>query len=310
MMNDIKSKVYKFNYSAIEEIWYIMLSLSDTTASMPEVSQGEHGTYMFSCETMMSAMNTIISIDFCCDRGAYSDAYTLIRKYRDDLMQYLFVLNVIQNLEKNSYSDTEDFNFIELLSDPEKLFEILQKDMAALVSGEKKTDAEKAMEAWIHNKLEYDYNYRKRYFDTVRYKDYLIRDNNDVKYVMDNFLFKYWKDVDRKLNNYVHGNGKKYIQDNYVYKLNKKSRDTELIETLQDITSLFLSLLAIIDSTKLRSSDYLDALEMGFEPEQESAYWICPCIVEYMNDNLEKELLGFLQNREKNGMKYLGEYYT
>lgn len=309
-MNDVKGKVYKFNYFEIEEIWYIMVSLSDTTSSMPEVSKGEHGTYIFSCETMMSAMNTIISIDFCCGRGAYSDAYTLIRKYRDDLMQYLFVLNVIQNLEKNSYSDTEDLNFIELLSDPEKLFEILEKDMEALVSGEKKTDAEKAMEAWIYNKLENDYNYRKRYFDTVRYKDYLIRNNDDVKYVMDNFLNKYWKEVDRKLNNYVHGNGKKYIQDNYVYKLNKASRDTELIGTLQDITSLFLSLLAIIDSTKLRSSDYLDALEMGIEPEEESAYWICPCIVEYINDNLEKGLLGYLQNREKNGMKYLGEYYT
>lgn len=33
-------------------------------------------------------------------------------------------------------------------------------------------------------------------------------------------------------------------------------------EKLQNITDIFLSLLAVIDSVKMHSSDYLDALEM------------------------------------------------
>lgn len=52
---------------------------------------------MLSGETMMSICTPLETIDFCCYRDAYSDTYTLLRKYRADLKPYLFVLNVIQN---------------------------------------------------------------------------------------------------------------------------------------------------------------------------------------------------------------------
>lgn len=42
-----------------------------------------------------------------------------------------------------------------------------------------------------------------------------------------------------------------------------------LIETIQNITDIFLSLLSIIDSIKVSSSDYLDALELAMEPPEE-----------------------------------------
>lgn len=45
-----------------------------------------------------------------------------------------------------------------------------------------------------------------------------------------------------------------------------------MIETLQNITDIFLSMLAVIDSIKLRSPDYVDALEMGMEPLEDSQY--------------------------------------
>ena len=71
----------------------------------------------------------------------------------------------------------------------------------------------------------------------------------------------------------------------------------------------FLSLLSVIDSIKFHSSDYLDALEMGMEPQEESQYWVCSIIVEYMNDRLDKELLQYIQDNEGNGMQFLNEYY-
>ena len=95
----MESTRYKFNYSEIEDVWFIIMALSDSTFSSIDVSVGKKGSYFVSCEAMMSAMNTIETVDFCCYRGAYSDAYVLIRKYRDDLMQYLFVLNVIKNMQ-------------------------------------------------------------------------------------------------------------------------------------------------------------------------------------------------------------------
>ena len=104
-MDNIEDTNYKFNSQDIENIWYIFFCLADSTFSSVDVSYGKKGPYMLSGETMMSICKTLETIDFCCNRDAYSDAYTLLRKYRDDLMQYLFVLNVIQN--KHGLTDEE-----------------------------------------------------------------------------------------------------------------------------------------------------------------------------------------------------------
>ena len=114
----------------------------------------------------------------------------------------------------------------------------------------------------------------------------------------------------KKIDNYVHTNGIKYLTDNYAFQVDKEQKENELIETLQSITDIFLSLLAVIDSTKLQSSDYLDALEIGMEPIEGSQYWVCPIIAEYMNDRFDKKLLSYIQENEGNGMQILSEYYS
>ncbi len=61
--------------------------------------------------------------------------------------------------------------------------------------------------------------------------------------------------------------------------------------------------LTIIDSIKFHSSDYLDALEMDMEPQEGSQYWVCPVIVEYMNDRFDRELLRYIQDNEGHGIQ-------
>lgn len=100
------------------------------------------------------------------------------------------------------------------------------------------------------------------------------------------------------------------LTDNYIYQNKKEDKDKELIETLQNITDIFLSLLSVIDSIKFHSSDYLDALEMDMEPQEGSQYWVCPIIVEYMNDRFDKKLLQYIQDNEENGMRFMAEYYA
>ena len=85
-----------------------------------------------------------------------------------------------------------------------------------------------------------------------------------------------------------------YVMDNYIYQDKKKNKDKELIETLQNITDIFLSLLSVVDSIKFHSSDYLDALEMGMKPQEGSQYWVYPIIVEYMNERFDKKLLQYI----------------
>mgnify|MGYP000009180959 FL=1 len=306
-MNDIAEINYKFHNHDIENIWYIFFCLSDTTFSSIELSYGRKGPYMLSGETMMSICKTLETIDFCCHRIAYSDAYTLVRKFRDDLMQYLFVLNVIQNKHGLTGKEVEQFTM-----EPESVMKMIELDISILVSGERKTDVELAMEKWIYNVLEKPENAgdRKKFFDTSKYKSYLVSNNEKVKYIFNNFLVEKWKKEDRKLNNYVHTNGIRYLTNNYIYQDRKVQKDKELVETLQSITDIFLSLLSIIDSIKFHSSDYLDALEMDMEPQEGSQYWVCPVIVEYMNDRFDRELLRYIQDNEGHGMQFLAEYYN
>ena len=167
-MDDIAEINCKFHNYDIENIWYIFFCLSDTTFSSIELSYGKSGVYVLSCETMMSICKTLETIDFCCHRNAYSDAYTLIRKFRDDLMQYLFVLNVIQNKHGLTDEECKEFQL-----DPETMMKMIGLDISILISGERKTLAEHAMEKWIYNILvENSENAkdRKEFFDTSKYR--------------------------------------------------------------------------------------------------------------------------------------------
>lgn len=306
-MEEINATNYKFNSKEIENVWRIFICLSDSTFSSVDVSYGKKGPYVLSGQTMMSICNTFETIDFCCYRNAYSDAYTLIRKIRDDLMQYLFVLNVIRNEHGLTDEETKEFTM-----DADSMMKMIELDVSILISGERKTDAELAMEKWIYNVLESSENNkdRKQFFDTSKYKSYLVSNNEKVKYIFENFFVDKWLGEDRKLNNYVHANGIRFVMDNYIYQDKKENKDKELIETLQNITDIFLSLLSVIDSIKFRSSNYLDALEMGMKPQEESQYWVCPIIVEYMNERFDKKLLQYIQDNEGNGMQFMAENYV
>jgi hypothetical protein len=195
--------------------------------------------------------------------------------------------------------------------DPESMIKIIEKDFQILTSGERKNASELAMESWMYNDLESNEHseMRRKFFDTSKYKNYLMSNNKHVDVILNKFLATVWKSEDRKLNNYVHTNGIKYLMDNYVYQPNKEQRDKELIECIYNVTDIFISLLSVIDSTKLHSTDYLDALEMNMQPEEGSQYWVLPCVVEYMNNRFDTELLNYIQNNEYNGMRFMADDY-
>jgi len=216
------------------------------------------------------------------------------------------VINFISN--KHGLTDKEAKEFA---INPESILKMVELDWSILVSGGRKTDAELAMEKWIYNVLEKSENNkdRRQFFDTSKYKAYLISNNEKIKYIFDEFLTDKWSEEDRKLNNYVHANGIRYVMDNYIYQKKKEYKDQDLIGSLQNIVDIFLSFLSVIDSIKFHSSDYRDALEMDMKPLEGSQYWVCPIIVEYMNDRFDKKLLQYIQDNEGNGMKFLAEYY-
>ena len=65
-----------------------------------------------------------------------------------------------------------------------------------------------------------------------------------MEHIFKYFLADKWEVENRKLNNYVHSNGKKYLTDNYVHP-GKTEKDKELIETMNNIVDIFLKLVII-----------------------------------------------------------------
>lgn len=296
---------YKFKDHDLEELWYIMYVLSDSMFTSPRSSIGEKGTYFLSCENVMSVMNTLVSIDFCADREHFSDAFTLARKYRDDLMQYVYLLNVVSGIRGLSDEELNEYD----ISDVQSFMKMIETEMTLLASGETKNKEQKAVEAWFYKELEMDVHSRDRkdYFDTSKYKRHLENSNDKLKYIMSSYFEKMWRTVDRKLNNYVHGNGVNYISVNYVRNIDSDTMRNELIEIMKNITSIFLSALAMVDATQMRSTDYLDALQFDEKPIESSQYWVAPCIVEYMEENfpkIDKGLLQYIEDNNDYGMKF------
>lgn len=125
-----------------------------------------------------------------------------------------------------------------------------------------------AVELWVYDVLEDEkyFKERKQYFDTSKYVAQLVKDE-DIKQLMEIYLKDIWKETDRTLNNYVHGNGRKYILDNYLSYGDYQKRKQKLIETVHNITSIFISILSIALPNKIQSSAYRDDMEQLDESE-------------------------------------------
>lgn len=289
----------------LENLRNLLFALSDMQFSILEGSVGKYGTYFISGEAIYACENTIKSIDYCCTQGFFADAFTLARKYRDDLMQYLFVSYIISNIQGQTEEEIRETYGGELT--PESLIAMIIKEMHILQSGDRKSDMELAVESWVYGNLENEeyHKERRKYFDTSKYKKHL-ESHSCVKILMTEYLKNTWKETDRTLNNYVHANGLKYITSNYAANKEYESQKEVLIKTIKNITSIFLSILILIDGRKVQSSDYRDAMECGCIPENGCQYWVLPGVVEYMDENFKEihsGLLDFLSENDPYGMK-------
>ena len=81
-----------------------------------------------------------------------------------------------------------------------------------------------------------------------------------------------WDEIGANLNNYVHNNGMYYTLLNYR-NFDKKGVDSftkDVLFKLDYITVIFMIILILIKSPFICSSDYVDALTVGIEPEDGS----------------------------------------
>lgn len=247
-----------------------------------------------------NSVQTLRSIKLCCSIGSFADANTLIRRLRDDLLLYVYTLAVVNQRKPFTQDSLDNFKMDDL--------EAFVEGFSSLEFNQVMTDDERAVEAWLTNKVvEAPAGVRGK----LSFKNYMnvLEQNQNIKEVLTGYnLQGYWKVLTGKLNNYVHNNGRQFSQHNLIRSSNAQL-DIYLgnVNTrVSYILTFFLITVSMVESALLCSGDIEDYLDMGMDPPEDCQYEIAPFIQEYIDNKvsaMHPELKQFLKDNNNHGMK-------
>lgn len=253
----------------------------------------------FNTILLKSCCKTLKNIENCCSNGSFSDANTLIRKLRDDLLLHIYILDnsTKRNIFKSEELDKLDLSDVEKFNDS---FSSMKIDTT--LSGD-----EIAVAAWLENSVDQLSSRNKRKLSFENYMGYFQKDERIKQILKDYSLENYWFNLTVKLNDYVHNNGIKFTSHNLV---NLPNTNLEVFLNninirVSYILTFFLLLILMIDSTLVRSDDIMDYLENDMAPPENIQYEIAPFIQEYIDEKvipLHPELKQYLKDFNINGM--------
>lgn len=203
----------------------------------------------FDSEVIFSSVkDTLNSILFCCETGNFGDAFTLLRKMNGDLVFFLYVLLV------SSFSN--------------------------IFSSEEKTKHENVIEDWYYNKL------KNFYIDEILK---FIAHSPETSIAVEKYkLNDEIKRIQKRLNDYVHSNGRKFYNQKigYYYGTQLKPILNEFYTNTEYLVMSFLFLLVLIRGDLLSSTDFADALNAQQEPLDGSQYWVAPFVTDFIKEHI------------------------
>lgn len=270
--------------STLATIHEIVSALGDNASFQPQMLISDDKIYELNAEIFSSIDNTLKSIFVCSKMANFSDATVLVRKYRDDLFQWLFIIQSISDIEES------------------KLYEFMKQNDISQIGEIQISELYNALSKWFNSSIkdEEKNTVKLKYFDIEKYRVNLCRQSL-LQSCFDRFLNPIWNNLNIHLNDYTHINGIKYIFYNnavHNYELGYfKSRLTEISESIIQATTCFLSVLILIKPFYLISGDYIKCLENAIEPPDNSQYWIAPIIQKYIDNNIftiSQDLKNFL----------------
>lgn len=257
-------------------------------------------TYIFQTLLIDSAVKTLNSVKQCCSFAGFSDANILTRKYRDDLMLHLYILEVLNNRKVLTDAQQKDMeeNF-----DCDKFVKFVELGLYNTINGITKNSHDFIVDAWFEDKIT-----NEQQLSIKRYMKYFKENESIAKMLNEYKLENEWNAIRTKLNDYTHNNGQAHTRDNVLPDNDLKTINTRLIEiltSLKYITSVFLMLLILIDPLMIQSSEYIDYRECELEPPEDCQYNVAPFILDFLNEyvnTINPELKAFLRHNNKYGM--------
>ncbi len=229
-----------------------------------------------------SPSQTLRSIKLCCSIGSFSDANTLIRKFRDDLILYVYILSIIDTRKPFIEEDLENLK----IDNPEEFVDSFSKIRFNSIL----TDDEKAVDAWFSNTVS---NISKSIRRKLEFENYMkiIKQNPKISQILEQYnLQNYWETLRKRLNDYVHNNGVRFSLHNSI-RVHDKNLDVHLknINTRTFyIASFFIVALLMVDSSLIASTDYIDHLDCNLEPPENSQYFVASFIQHFIDTRITK----------------------
>lgn len=227
---------------------------------------------------VLSALRSVGTICDCLNTGHFSDAHVLLRRLRDDLFLYIYLLvgNKCDPLHKSSLWIGAARKWFSNKRDEFEPYKRIQSMLSATVFSEKNS---KAMTSEYDSENELD--------------SLFIQGEKELKATIQEFAKHYQlaeknMKYNKILNNSVHGNGSA-LQNVNLQLLDYMRCDGVFPAQINDVYEmtvffvlLFLSLLALIHPGALTSNDYVNAYDNGDVPEEGTQYYLCPALLPYL----------------------------
>ena len=252
MRNTNKSTLHKHKYdlNLIEQFEILESFLDDFSFLVFGRDIIKCKNYVLSLKTILhSSKATLGNVVECCKCFCLADAYTLLRKYRDDLFFYLYLVTYDVNIKSGITKSTSRI--------------------------------ETNIEQWCKNCMS---NLKiSEVLATIASSDNL----KDA--IREYGLQKSFEKIGKILNNYTHGNGYSFYNSSacILNEIDLKKRMNDVVFTARYITTTFLLLLTLCSPQYIMSMDYIDQFELGQTSSECSHCWVAPFVVDFFRNNLE-----------------------
>lgn len=256
----------------------------------------------FGIDSSIFSLKGIVQL---CEIGNVVDAFTLVRKIRDNLYLDLFFISESLNNKPTNYDCSK--SFIDMSED--EMLEEVMKYASAVLEAEGKNENVQNINRWFDDEYSTNNmrNSRRKYFSFDSYKRNIENKYPKLKECHDRYLHVLFAEIDNSLNNYVHSNGPSFISNKMLNMNNDRFTKTidNLLRLLDIVKRVFLVDLYFIDSTLFQTDDYMDAVEMGEEPADGSQYYAIYQIVDEFQkiDEENHELYIYLKDNNNYMMK-------
>ena len=208
---------------------------------MDWISQGTSAVINIDTYVFSSMQGTLESIHDILYKGRINDSYALLRKYYDST-----IINIYSNLYLNDNFSIDNFT-VEKINN--------------WIKGKETIPGFGTMSEYIINSKK-------------------VAEVTQLIYCNGQFKGSSFESLRQRCNDHTH-----YLyyhnllsNDNEVYLHNRLATLDSFSKDLQDIFIMHLSYLFYQNDHYMMSSDYIDSLDCGLVPEEDSQYWVAPVI--------------------------------